>query len=144
MGYLAAIFEQAGHEVEVTREEFVEGDIALVLSSLVDYRHEIEWAQEAKRRYGMRVGFFGAPATHMPELLEGHADFLIKGEPEQAAIRIAAGEVPSGVMASPAIDRKGNIGIGYSFGGTPNFPGQRFAGGDVDPGLRPLLSGILR
>jgi hypothetical protein len=31
-------------------------------------------------------------------------------------------------MASPAIDRQGNIGIGYSFGGAPNFPGQRFAG----------------
>jgi hypothetical protein len=31
-------------------------------------------------------------------------------------------------MASPAIDRHGNIGIGYSFGGTPHFPGQRFAG----------------
>jgi hypothetical protein len=31
-------------------------------------------------------------------------------------------------MASPAIDGKGNIGIGYSFGGTPHFPGQRFAG----------------
>jgi len=31
-------------------------------------------------------------------------------------------------MASPAIDRAGNIGIGYSFGGLPNFPGQRFAG----------------
>jgi hypothetical protein len=31
-------------------------------------------------------------------------------------------------MASPAIDRLGNIGIGYSFGGTPNFAGQRFAG----------------
>ena len=31
-------------------------------------------------------------------------------------------------LASPAIDRLGNIGIGYSFGGTPNFPGQRFAG----------------
>jgi len=30
-------------------------------------------------------------------------------------------------MASPAIDRRGNIGIGYSFGGTPNFTGQRFA-----------------
>jgi hypothetical protein len=30
-------------------------------------------------------------------------------------------------MASPAIDRFGNIGIGYSFGGTPNFAGQRFA-----------------
>ncbi len=31
-------------------------------------------------------------------------------------------------MGSPAIDAKGNIGIGYSFGGTPDFAGQRFAG----------------
>jgi hypothetical protein len=31
-------------------------------------------------------------------------------------------------MASPAMDRQGNIAIGYSFGGAPNFPGQRFAG----------------
>jgi hypothetical protein len=31
-------------------------------------------------------------------------------------------------MGSPAIDRFGNIGIGYSFGGSPHFAGQRFAG----------------
>lgn len=31
-------------------------------------------------------------------------------------------------MASPDIDGKGNIGIGYSFGGPDHFPGQRFAG----------------
>jgi hypothetical protein len=31
-------------------------------------------------------------------------------------------------MASPAIDAKGNIGIGYSFGDASHFPGQRFAG----------------
>ena len=30
-------------------------------------------------------------------------------------------------MPSIAMDKKGDIGIGYSFGGTPNFPGQRFA-----------------
>jgi hypothetical protein len=30
-------------------------------------------------------------------------------------------------MASPAIDRFGNIAIGYSFGGTPHFAGQRLA-----------------
>src|SRR6185503_5922924 len=83
----------------------VEGDVALVLSSLVDYKHEIEWAAQAKQTYPrMRVGFFGAPATHMPELLQDHADFIIKGEPEQAAMRIAAGEIPAGTMASPAID----------------------------------------
>lgn len=31
-------------------------------------------------------------------------------------------------MASAAIDKHGNIGIGYSFGGKNDFPGQRFAG----------------
>jgi hypothetical protein len=31
-------------------------------------------------------------------------------------------------MASPAMDKNGNIGIGYSFGGPNDFPGQRFAG----------------
>ncbi len=31
-------------------------------------------------------------------------------------------------MASPAMDRFGNIGIGYSFGGSSHFAGQRFAG----------------
>ncbi|MGQ0640114.1 MAG: hypothetical protein ACT4P6_04975 [Gemmatimonadaceae bacterium] len=31
-------------------------------------------------------------------------------------------------MASPAIDARGNIGIGYSFRGTPHYAGQRFAG----------------
>jgi hypothetical protein len=30
-------------------------------------------------------------------------------------------------LGSMAMDRKGDIGIGYSFGGDPNFPGQRFA-----------------
>jgi hypothetical protein len=31
-------------------------------------------------------------------------------------------------MPSPALDVRGNIGIGYSYGGTPHFPGQRFVG----------------
>lgn len=38
-------------------------------------------------------------------------------------------------MASPAIDGQGNIGIGYTFGGTPHYPGQRFAGRLVDDPL---------
>ena len=48
-------------------------------------------------------------------------------------------------MASPAIDGKGNIGIGYSFGGAEHFPGQRFAGrlaGDT-PGVLTLNETIL-
>jgi hypothetical protein len=30
-------------------------------------------------------------------------------------------------LGSMAMDRKGDIGIGYSYGGDPNYPGQRFA-----------------
>lgn len=48
-------------------------------------------------------------------------------------------------MASPAIDRFGNIGIGYSFGGTPHYAGQRFAGrqpGDP-PGLLTMKETVL-
>ncbi len=41
-------------------------------------------------------------------------------------------------MASPAIDRFGNIGIGYSFGGSPLFAGQRFAGRLADDPLGTL------
>ncbi len=48
-------------------------------------------------------------------------------------------------MASPAIDKFGNIGIGYSFGGSPNFAGQRFAGRQPDdpPGVLTLAETIL-
>jgi len=104
VGYLAAIFAREGHEVVVTHDDrAVEGDLALVLTSLVDYRHEREWAAAARAR-GMRVGFFGTPATRLPELFEGFGDFVLTGEPEAAALRLAAGEEMSGVVPSPAIN----------------------------------------
>jgi len=48
-------------------------------------------------------------------------------------------------MASPAMDRDGNIGIGYSFGGRPNFPGQRFAGrlANDPPGILTTREAVL-
>jgi hypothetical protein len=48
-------------------------------------------------------------------------------------------------MASPAIDRFGNIGIGYSFGGPPHFAGQRFAGrlATDPPGVLTLRETVL-
>src|SRR5260370_14444893 len=103
-GYLAAIFADAGHKVVVTRDDRpVDGDLALVLTSLVDYKHEREWAMAARRR-GMQVGFFGTPATHLPELFADAGDFVINGEPEAAAIRLANGEQLHGVVQSPAVN----------------------------------------
>jgi len=52
------------------------------------------------------------------------------GRNRQVTLRQQGTYAPDGFfrwMASPAIDRMGNIAIGYSFGGTPNFAGQRFA-----------------
>jgi hypothetical protein len=48
-------------------------------------------------------------------------------------------------MASPAIDKLGNIGIGYSFGGTPRYAGQRFAGRleSDPPGVLSLRESVL-
>jgi radical SAM superfamily enzyme YgiQ (UPF0313 family) len=139
-GYLAAIFQQAGHEVRITSGELAGGDLALVLSSLVDYKHEVEWAREAKKQHrDMRVGFFGTPASHMPELLQDSSDFIIKGEPEHAAFRLAAGEVPSGNLPSPAIDDLDSL----PFPAWHLFSGNRCAVGRSVCSLRrpfPILS----
>src|SRR5919108_6611694 len=83
MGQLAAIGAQFGHEVVFTRDACVDGDVAVILSSLVDYRHEAAWA-DAMRTRGIRTGFVGLTASKMPHLFAGHADFLINGEPEEA------------------------------------------------------------
>jgi radical SAM superfamily enzyme YgiQ (UPF0313 family) len=103
MGYLAAICARAGHEVVWTRGDLVEGDAALVLSSLVDYRQETAWA-DAMRARGTRVGFVGLAASKMPFLFADHADFLIDGEPEAAVMRLAAGQTLSGVCESEELD----------------------------------------
>ncbi len=100
MGYLAAILAEAGHEVAFTRGEPVpDGDLALVLSSLVDHRQETGWSDAARAR-GMRVGFVGLAASKMPDLFLDHADFLVYGEPEEALTRLAAGEEFRGIVHS--------------------------------------------
>ncbi len=102
MGYLAAVFARHGHEVVFTRGPIPSGDVALVLSSLVDYRRETTWADEA-RRGGIRTGFVGLAASKMPGLFEEHADFLIVGEPEEAAARLASGAKLSGPTPSAPV-----------------------------------------
>jgi hypothetical protein len=58
-------------------------------------------------------------------------EFAVDARARDVTLRQQGTYAPDGFyrwMASPAIDRLGNIGIGYSFGGTPHFAGQRFAG----------------
>src|SRR5581483_5438578 len=54
MAYIAAILARAGHEGRWTRGDVVDGDVALVLSSLVDHRGETAWADTMRAR-GVKV-----------------------------------------------------------------------------------------
>ena len=103
MAYSAAILARAGHEVKWTRGELVDGDVALVLSSLVDYQAETAWADQMRAR-GVKVGFIGITASKMPELFRDHADFIFNGEPEAGVMRLAQGDVPSGMTLSEQIN----------------------------------------
>ena len=103
MAYIAAILTRAGHDVTWTRDDLVDGDVALVLSSLVDHKNETAWADRMRAR-GVRVGFIGITASKMPELFEDHCDFILNGEPEAGVMRIAQGIVPNGAVASEEIE----------------------------------------
>src|SRR6266498_792095 len=103
MAYIAAILARAGHDVSWTRGEIVDGDVALVLSSLVDHKNETAWADEMRAR-GVKVGFIGITASKMPELFAGHSDFILNGEPEAAVMRLAQGETLRGNVVSEQIN----------------------------------------
>lgn len=102
LAYLAALLTCAGHEIAFTRREVLDGDVALVLSSLVDYRQETAWAAAARSR-GLRVGFVGLAASKMHHLFAPYADFIVDGEPEAAVQRLADGDRLSGLSPSSEI-----------------------------------------
>jgi len=103
MAYLASILTRAGHDVAYTEDKPVDGDVALVLSSLVDFRQETAFGDKMRAR-GVRVGYVGLAASKLPHLFTDHADFIVDGEPEAAIMRMAAGEVLAGLTKSPQIN----------------------------------------
>src|SRR5512140_263877 len=103
MAYVAAILARAGHDVRWTRGDLIDGEVALVLSSLVDYRAETEWADQMRAR-GVKVGFLGITASKLPELFVDHCDFIFNGEPEAGVMRLAEGKIPSGFVTSEQIN----------------------------------------
>src|SRR4051812_647882 len=104
LAYIAGVLAQYGHEVAWSRGEIREADVAIVLSSLVDYRQETAWADKARAR-GIRTGFVGLTASKLPELFREHADFIVMGEPESAMQRLARGETLEGdCVSEPVLD----------------------------------------
>jgi hypothetical protein len=58
LGYLASIFHNNGHSVEHLVNKVPDSDLVIISSSMVDYKHEIRWADEIRGK-GIKVGFFG-------------------------------------------------------------------------------------
>lgn len=104
-GYLAAIFRQEGHQVEVVRNVVPDGDLILIHGSMVDYRYELEWAKRIRaERPGSKLGFIGPFPGFRPDLFKDSCDFIISGEPEAAAYDICRKGIPTGVVKSPPIE----------------------------------------
>jgi anaerobic magnesium-protoporphyrin IX monomethyl ester cyclase len=142
LGYIAALFERGGWDVHYGDrvEDAENADVALVYSSLVAHRAEIELAASIRARGRTRVGFVGPFASVKPELFTDRADFVIAGEPERAVDRIAShGEIPSGLVNSPPVDDLDSLPFpawryfdADQFRYLPYFPGAR--------GFFPVLS----
>jgi len=103
LGYAAALAARAGHTITSSSGELVDGDVAIVLSSLVDHRREAAWGR-AMRERGVRVGVIGLTGSTLPQLFDRAADFIVQGEPEHALRRVMEGERLTGVVESPPLD----------------------------------------
>ncbi len=71
LAYLDSILSAHGADVQVLdvrrADQLVPADLYLISSSIVDCYFEREIAQEARRRFGAKIGFFGTFASVMPE-----------------------------------------------------------------------------
>lgn len=101
--YLAAIFHNEGHSVSVDEKDLSRADLVLIPSSIVNFREEIGFAQELKNRYRLTLGFYGPFSSFVPEPYLEVADFVIQGEPEDGAMRIAKGMTPQGKVVSQRV-----------------------------------------
>lgn len=96
------------------------------------------------RWYEFRLDRAGNPIVHQQGT---YAPFDSVASGAAPGANLAQGKPPPLFrwMASPAIDKLGNIGIGYSFGGASHFAGQRFAArlaGDP-PGVLAIREAVL-
>lgn len=103
-GYLAAILRRQGHEVLICDSDPPPVDVALVATSIIGYRQEIELGRRIKRAQpAVRLGYLGAFAQARPECFLEVGDFVIHGEPERWAQQIEARCGEDGLVTSERV-----------------------------------------
>ncbi len=102
LAYLDSILSSHGARVRVLDvrrlDQLVPADLYLISSSIVDCRFEREIGVEVKRRFGSKLGYFGAFASTMPDYYSEVADFIVQEEVENIAPAIARGQMPEGIV----------------------------------------------
>lgn len=108
LAYLDSILSAHGAAVrvlDVRRADQLEpADLYLISSSIVDCNLERDLGLEAARRFGAKVGYFGAFASTVPDFFAGAADFVVKEEVENIAPSLARGEIPEGIVAAGFVE----------------------------------------
>jgi len=103
LAYMASIFFQNGHSVEVASDRIPDAGLVIIPSTIVDYKNELNWADKIRQTTRAKVGFIGPFASSVPELFLGHCDFIIKGEPEELCMRINDNWLPQGLVESEPV-----------------------------------------
>ena len=93
---IAAICNQYNCEVEFyytsSMLELENKDLYLVLASMADYKHEINFLRELKNKYpNKKIVVVGSFASVMPEYYINVSDLIDKGDPETAIQKIMEG-----------------------------------------------------
>ena len=90
LAQLAGIARLQNHDVDAyytnSPEEInCKTDIAIVLSSMVDYRNECRFLQKLKASHSkIKIVVVGSFASAMPEIYQSFADYVVCGDPEIA------------------------------------------------------------
>lgn len=123
-GYLAGIFKKNGHTVEVLTNEIPkDSDIVIIQCSLIRHNLEIDFIKRIREETKSKVGIIGPLAFAKPEFFINYANFVIKGEPEEAALKITDSYIPAGIIESNPIINLDNL----PFPDWSVFPFERFS-----------------
>lgn len=100
-GYLAAIFKKNGHTVDVlTNEVPKDSDLVIIQCSLVRHNLELDFIRRIKKETNAKIGLIGPFVSVKPEIFLNYADFIIQGEPEEAALKMKDEKIPKGIVKS--------------------------------------------
>ena len=108
IAYLDSILSANGAAVRILdvrcTDQLEPADLYLIASSIVDCSLEREIGIDAKKRFGSKIGYFGAFASSVPEFYSGAADFVVKQEIENIAPGLARGEIPEGLISAGFVE----------------------------------------